>query len=87
MPAFVHEHIVLRVVPALAVWGDAGHGRVAVASGYKVRISERRGVAPDVQLYRVGNASARTQDAGLVEGMTRPRRRDRVPVEVSDTTA
>jgi Uma2 family endonuclease len=68
VPTFVHEHIVARIVTALTVWGDAGHGGAAVASGYKVRISERRGVMPDVQFYREGNTSARTQDAGLVEG-------------------
>jgi Uma2 family endonuclease len=68
VPSELHEHIVVRIASALTVWSDAGHGGRALASGYKIRISDRRGVMPDVQFFREGNASAREQQAGLVSG-------------------
>jgi Uma2 family endonuclease len=68
VPTESHEHIVVRICTALTVWSDAGHGGRALASGYKVRISDRRGVLPDVQFYRDGNESSREQQSGLVEG-------------------
>jgi Uma2 family endonuclease len=68
VPTDVHEHIVMQIGAALTVWSDAGHGGRALASGYKLRISDRRGVMPDVQFYREGNASSREQQAGLVTG-------------------
>jgi Uma2 family endonuclease len=68
VPTEVHEHIVGRITSALIVWSDQGHGGRALTSGYKVRVSERRGVMPDVQFYREGNTSARGQQLGLVTG-------------------
>jgi Uma2 family endonuclease len=68
VPTFVHEHLVIRIGSALTVWSDAGHGGRALASGYKDRISDRRGVMPDVQFYRAGNESEREQQVGLVTG-------------------
>jgi Uma2 family endonuclease len=44
-----------------------GGGEV-LGSGYKVRISERRGVMPDVQFFRAGNLAGRQQDKGLAQG-------------------
>jgi Uma2 family endonuclease len=40
---------------------------VVLGSGYKVRISTKRGVMPDVQFYRADNLP-RGQDRGLVGG-------------------
>ena len=68
VPTRNHERTVARLVTALTNWADAGHGGEALPSGYKVRITDRRGVMPDVQYYRRGNAAAREQDQGLVEG-------------------
>jgi Uma2 family endonuclease len=39
-----------------------------LASGYKIRVSDRRGVMPDLQLYRRGNDALLDQDKGLVRG-------------------
>jgi len=68
VPTDVHEYIVTRIGAALTVWSDAGHGGRVLASGYKVRISERRGVVPDLQFYRAGNESSRQHQVGLVTG-------------------
>ncbi len=44
-----HEHAVMEVAAALHAWAKAGDQGMVLASGYKVRISDRRGVQPDVQ--------------------------------------
>jgi Uma2 family endonuclease len=63
-----HEKIVMRLGTSLTNWSDAGHGGVALASGYKVRVSDRRGLMPDVQFYRRGNEVSSDQEQGLVRG-------------------
>jgi Uma2 family endonuclease len=68
VPTRTHEDIVAWLCYALTAWSEAGHGGRATASGYKVRISDRRGVMPDVQFYRRENQSAGSQDAGLTRG-------------------
>ena len=68
VPRWNHEHVVGRILGALLVWVDAGHGGRAVASGYKLRVSERRGVMPDVQFYRAGNDAPLAQQEGLTQG-------------------
>ena len=68
VPTARHEDIVMVLGQRLANWADAGHGGRARGSGYKLRISERRGLMPDVQFYRRGNDAVRDQDAGLVRG-------------------
>ncbi|MGO8999945.1 MAG: Uma2 family endonuclease [Polyangiaceae bacterium] len=67
VPTFSHESVVGRIVQALANWSDA-HGGRAIPSGYKVRVSDRSGVMPDVQFYRRGNEPAVDQNQGLVRG-------------------
>jgi Uma2 family endonuclease len=57
-----------RFVLCLGNWAEAGHGGDVVPSGYKVRISDRRGVMPDVQFYREGNTPSALQEQGLVQG-------------------
>ena len=62
----------------LCTWIDAGHGGRVLASGYKVRISDRRGVMPDVQLrdgiYAIANslADAETFRPASFEGLGIP---------------
>jgi hypothetical protein len=52
---------------ALTGWAE-GHGGSVLGSGYKVRVSERRGVMPDVQVFRRGNEPAVDQEQGLARG-------------------
>lgn len=67
VPGFVHERIVMRLGFFLSTWVRRRGGDL-LASGYKVRISDVRGVMPDLQLYRDGNSPGGDQDAGLVVG-------------------
>jgi Uma2 family endonuclease len=46
----------------------AAHGGRVAPSGYKVRVSDRRGVTPDVQFYRRGNDAPVDQQQGLIRG-------------------
>ena len=68
VPTGTHEAIVVTLGYFLTAWSEAGHGGRAMGSGYKLRVSERRGVMPDLQFFRAGNGAAREQDAGLVSG-------------------
>jgi Uma2 family endonuclease len=68
VPTRTHEAIVSLLCYFLMGWAEGGHGGLALASGYKVRISERRGVMPDVQFYRKGNDPGREQEQGLIRG-------------------
>jgi Uma2 family endonuclease len=68
VPTARHEDIVILLGYFLVAWTKAGHGGWARGSGYKLRVSDRRGVMPDVQFYRRGNDAARDQDVGLVRG-------------------
>jgi Uma2 family endonuclease len=68
VPTWSHEKIVGWLVFFLRAWAEGGHGGHVVPSGYKVRISERRGVMPDVQFYRRENDVAIEQEQGLVRG-------------------
>jgi Uma2 family endonuclease len=67
VPTEMHEYVVATLIGVLWGWTRAHGGRV-LASGYRVRISAKRGVMPDVQLYRRGNDSAARQQKGLDEG-------------------
>ena len=68
VPRGKHEHIVGMLCFFLIAWARADHGGRVYPSGYKVRISDRRGVMPDVQFYRQGNDAPVDQDDGLVHG-------------------
>ena len=68
VPTFGHEEIVLTLGYFLRAWIKAGHGGRVVGSGYKVRVSDRRGVMPDLQFYRQGNDAPADQEQGLVHG-------------------
>jgi len=67
VPTRTHERIVAGVIALLSHWAwDRNAGEV-LASGYKVRIDERRGIMPDVQFYRRGNLP-QGQELGLEQG-------------------
>jgi Uma2 family endonuclease len=68
VPRGRHERVVARIIAALARWADEHDGGLVLASGYRVRISSKRGVMPDVQFYRHGHEPLPEQDEGLVEG-------------------
>jgi Uma2 family endonuclease len=68
VPRGKHEQIVALLCFFLGTWSNAGRGGRVFASGYKLRVSERRGVMPDVQFYRSGNDAPIEQDDGLVQG-------------------
>ncbi len=67
MPRRIHEHIVATLIFFLVGFARSHGGRV-LASGYKVRVNDRRGVMPDVQFYRDGNEPDVDQEDGLVHG-------------------
>jgi len=67
-PTFKHARLVALLCYYLAGWSDSGRGGICLSSGYKIRISDRRGVMPDVQFYRQGNDALSDQDEGLVRG-------------------
>jgi len=67
VPRRKHEQIVGMLVFFLVAWAEGGRGGV-LPSGYKLRVSDRRGVMPDVQFYRQGNDAALDQEDGLVRG-------------------
>jgi len=66
VPARIHEYIVVMLSYSLTAWSLPRDAGFAVASGYKVRITERRGVMPDLQFFRRGGASAGRTELGLV---------------------
>jgi Uma2 family endonuclease len=68
VPTSHHEKLVAALVYFLQTWVEAGHGGCVLASGYKVRVSDRRGAMPDVQFYRADNDAWRQQQQGLVRG-------------------
>ena len=65
VPNGAHERLVSLLTFHLEGWAQAGHGGATFASGYKVRITDRRGVMPDLQYFRKGN-----EPRGQLQGMT-----------------
>jgi Uma2 family endonuclease len=68
VPTDVHEYIVFRLCAFLGAWALPRKAGIGFASGYKVRITDRRGVMPDVQFYRAGNRFPGRTRLGLVSG-------------------
>jgi Uma2 family endonuclease len=68
VPTFDHEEAVAVLLYFLRAWIEAGSGGRVVGSGYKVRVSDRRGVMPDLQFYRGGNDAPVAQRQGLAAG-------------------
>ncbi len=68
VPKWKHEQIVGLLCFFLVAWARTGHGGRLAPSGYKLRVSDRRGVMPDVQFYRSGNDAPLDQQDGLVDG-------------------
>lgn len=67
VPNRKHEWIVARLVHLLSAWAEARRAGIVLASGYKVRITDRRGVMPDVQFIRQERAGL-MDDGGMTRG-------------------
>ena len=63
VPNKKHEWIVATLVWLLNAWARPRDAGTVLASGYKIRISEGRGVMPDVQFIRRGRESILGDDA------------------------
>jgi Uma2 family endonuclease len=68
VPTKLHEYIVWILSHHLGAWARPRKAGFGVVSGFKVRISERRGVMPDLQFFRATNPAARGDAVGLVDG-------------------
>jgi Uma2 family endonuclease len=67
VPTVDHEGVVFNIAGFLGPWARE-HGGRGLTSGYKVRVSARSGVMPDLQFYRSGNEISADQKQGLVRG-------------------
>ena len=67
MPNAAHELILPLLCHFLVAWALARQAGRVVASGYKVKITDKRGVMPDLQFFRSDNP-ARVSGAGLDAG-------------------
>jgi Uma2 family endonuclease len=67
VPSKWHEHVVAMLVTFLNAWAIPRKAGRALASGYKVRIDETRGVMPDVQFLTAAGFE-RAGQGGLDDG-------------------
>jgi Uma2 family endonuclease len=67
VPTYLHEHVVAWLIGFLFQWVRPRKAGDLAASGYKVRISDERGVMPDLQFFRTGNPGNRARQ-GLTDG-------------------
>lgn len=67
VPTWTHERIVAALIAILTQWAWSRKAGQVLASGYRLRIDDRRGTMPDVQFYRRGNSPA-AQEKGLERG-------------------
>ncbi len=67
VPTWTHERIVAALIAILAQWSWARNAGHVLASGYRIRIDDRRGTMPDVQFYRHGNSPG-GQEKALEQG-------------------
>ncbi|HEY6459336.1 MAG TPA: Uma2 family endonuclease [Polyangiaceae bacterium] len=68
VPTKLHDYIVWMLSYHLAAWAMPRKAGYGVVSGVKVRISERRGVMPDLQFFRPENPASKGDTAGLASG-------------------
>jgi Uma2 family endonuclease len=67
VPTEIHESIVAKLIMFIGAWARATKAGVVLASGYKVRVSPRKGFMPDIQFFRRDNPTERGHQ-GLAEG-------------------
>jgi Uma2 family endonuclease len=68
VPTKLHEYIVWMLSIYLGNWALPRKAGIGVVSGFKVRITERRGVMPDLQFFRSANPASRGDEASLTSG-------------------
>lgn len=68
VPNALHEHVVALLIVFLGSWIRPRRAGLLLASGYKVKVSERRGFMPDIQFFRKGNLPSREDEIGLRQG-------------------
>jgi len=68
VPTKMHEYVVWLIGGCFAQWARPRNAGFGLVSGFKVRISERRGVMPDFQFFRIGNPAAAGESVALAEG-------------------
>jgi Uma2 family endonuclease len=67
VPTRAHERIGFLLAHLLENWAEVRAAGFTLGPGYKIRITDKRGVMPDAQFYRAGNEPS-GQEQGLVEG-------------------
>ena len=67
VPTRTHERIVASLITILGHWSWTKNAGEILASGYKVRIHDKRGAMPDIQFYARGNLP-KGQEKGLERG-------------------
>ena len=80
VPNRAHEWIVAQFIVHLTLWASR-RGLAVLGSGYKVRISHRRGAMPDVQVLSAETFASVENELGLVRG------RPEIAVEVISPTS
>jgi Uma2 family endonuclease len=68
VPTKLHEYIVCLLSYYLTGWAIPRKAGFGVVSGFKVRITERRGVMPDLQFFRSTNPAAKGDAVALASG-------------------
>jgi len=81
VPNWRHERIVAMLCFFLTEWAEAGHGGRAIASGYKVRISDASGRDAGCPVLRARQRRRERSGRRPRSGPSGPSRRGRVPVE------
>lgn len=67
VPTKTHERIVATLIALLGHWAFVRDAGQVLASGYKLRVDDRRGVMPDVQFY-ASDRLPEGQEKGLESG-------------------
>jgi len=68
VPTKLHEYVVWLIGCFFGQWALPRKAGFGVVSGFKVRISDRRGVMPDFQFFRMTNPAASGDSAALEDG-------------------
>jgi Uma2 family endonuclease len=67
VPTQLHQYIVGVIIAEPVVWVRAYKAGTVLASGYKVQVTQKRGIMPDVQYFRAGHLPPNAQQ-GLTHG-------------------
>ena len=65
VPTLLHEWIISTLMLHLGNWARERRAGIVIGSGYKVKVTDRRGVMPDIQFFRAGR---KLPDLALEQG-------------------